>query len=58
MKTVPVKYARQNFSEILNEVYFGQKKIIITRSGKPFAVLSSIKNYSAKKLKPRLPDIV
>ena len=43
MKTVTAKYVRQNFSEILNEVYFGRKKIIVTRSGKPLVVITSIK---------------
>ncbi len=44
MKKVTAKYARQNFSEILNEVHFGHKKIIITRSGKPLVVLTSVKD--------------
>lgn len=48
MKTVTVKYARQNFAEILNEVHFGRKKIVITRSGKPLVVLISTKDYKLK----------
>lgn len=49
MKTVTAKYARQNFAEILNEVYYGRKKILITRSGKPLVILTSIKD--TKKVK-------
>jgi len=40
VKTVSAKYARQNFSEILNEAHFGKKKVLITRSGKPMVILS------------------
>lgn len=51
MKTVSAKYARQNFAEILNEVHFGQKKILITRSGKPLVILVSAKENQTKKTK-------
>ena len=44
MKTVTAKYARQNFAEILNEVHFGRKKILITRSGKPLVILISTRD--------------
>lgn len=44
MKTITAKYARQNFAEILNEVHFGKKKILITRSGKPLVILISTKS--------------
>ncbi len=49
MKTVSAKYARQNFSEIINEVYFGQKQIIISKSGKPMVVLTSIKKEQKQR---------
>ncbi|MEK7522226.1 MAG: type II toxin-antitoxin system Phd/YefM family antitoxin [Patescibacteria group bacterium] len=49
MKSVTAKYARQNFAELLNEVYYGQKKILITRSGKPLVVLISVKDSQNKK---------
>ena len=45
VKTVTARHARQNFSEILNEVHFGRKKILITRSGKPLVVLVSSRDY-------------
>jgi len=50
MKTVTAKYARQNFAEILNEVYYGGKKILVTRSGKPLIVLSSVIEYKKRSL--------
>jgi len=49
MKKVTAKYARQNFAEVLNEVHFGRKKIIITRSGKPLVVLISIRDFKSEK---------
>ncbi|MBI4226061.1 type II toxin-antitoxin system Phd/YefM family antitoxin [Candidatus Roizmanbacteria bacterium] len=49
MKAVTAKYARQNFAELLNEVYYGRKKILITRSGKPLVVLTSVKDHKHKK---------
>lgn len=49
MKTVTAKYARQNFAEILNEVYYGRKKILVTRSGKPLVILTSIKDTKKDK---------
>jgi len=51
MKVVSAKQARQNFSEILNEVYYGGKKVIISRSRKPMVVLISIKDYQNQKNK-------
>ena len=49
MKIVTAKYARQNFAEILNEVYYGGKKILITRSGKPLVLITSVKDHKQKK---------
>ncbi|MBI4097003.1 MAG: type II toxin-antitoxin system Phd/YefM family antitoxin [Candidatus Levybacteria bacterium] len=49
MKTVTAKQARQNFSEIINEVHFGRKKILIARSGKPMVILISTKEQEGKK---------
>lgn len=51
MKTVTAKYARQNFAEVINEVYFGRKKILITKSGKPMVVLTSTKDTTLDKKK-------
>lgn len=51
VKKITAKFARQNFSEILNEVHFGRKKILITRSGKPLVVLISSRDYKEFKKK-------
>jgi prevent-host-death family protein len=48
MKKVTAKYARQNFAELINEVYFGKKKIMVTRSGKPVIVLSRVEAVEKK----------
>lgn len=48
MKKVTAKYARQNFAELINEVYFGKKKIMVTRSGKPVIVLSRVEEVEKK----------
>lgn len=42
MKKVTAKYARQNFAEIINEAFYGKKKIVITRSGKPVVVVMKV----------------
>lgn len=49
MRTVTAKYARRNFAEIINEVHFGRKKIIITKSGKPMVILVSTKEQPQKR---------
>ena len=43
MKIVTARQARQNFADILNEVYYGNKKVLITRSGKPMVIVASAK---------------
>ncbi len=43
MKIVTARQARQNFADILNEVYYGNKKVLITRSGKPMVIVVSPK---------------
>ncbi len=49
MKTVSVRDARKNFSDLLHEVHFGRKKVIITKSGKPFVIITSAKEEFPKK---------
>lgn len=49
MKTVTAKYARQNFAEIISEVHFAKKRIIITKSGKPMVILISTQEKPSKK---------
>jgi len=49
MKTVTAKYARQNFAEIISEVYYGRKKILVTKSGKPMVILTSTRDSELEK---------
>lgn len=51
MKTVSAKDARQNFAELLNEVYYGRKKVLITKSGKPMVVMVSVQEKEKEKRK-------
>ena len=51
MKTISAKEARANFSDVLNEVHFSRKKVLITRSGKPQVVLISFKEYQDLNVK-------
>lgn len=53
MKTVTARFARQHFADILNEVHFGRKKILITRSGKPLVILISSRDYGEKEKKSK-----
>lgn len=51
MKTYSAKYARQHFADVINEVHFGLKDILITRSGKPVVVITSSKKFASKNVK-------
>ncbi len=51
MKTVTARQARQNFADVLNEVYYGRKKVLITRSGRPVVILSSARNLEERTKK-------
>jgi len=52
-QVVSAKQFRENFSEILNEVTYGQKKILITRNGKSQAMLVGIKDLNPKDFVPK-----
>jgi prevent-host-death family protein len=43
---VSAKQFRENFSEILNEAVYGEKRILITRNGKSQAILVGVKGYN------------
>lgn len=53
MRTITAKDARRNFADVLNEVHFGRKRILITRSRKPLVVLISVKDYEEKFTKAK-----
>lgn len=48
-KTINALKARQNFGELLNEVFYRKESVIIERAGKEMAVILSVEVY--KKLK-------
>jgi prevent-host-death family protein len=45
VKRVKVSEARQNFSEIVNKVGFGDSEFIVTRSGKDFVAIIPISTF-------------
>lgn len=49
MKKVTARQARQNFAEIINEVHFTGKKVMITKSGKPMVILISTRGQQLEK---------
>lgn len=49
MKTVSVRDARANFSELLGSVYYTNNPIIVEKKGKPIAVVVSPKQYQRLK---------
>lgn len=50
---VSAKQFRENFSEILSEAVYGEKRILITRNGKSQAVLVGVKDYNPASLIPK-----
>ena len=48
LQVITTANARNNFSNLLGEVYYGGKKYLIQKLGKPFAVLLNVEEY--KKL--------
>ena len=48
LQTITTANARNNFANLLGEVYYGGKKYLIKKLGKPFAVLLNVEEY--KKL--------
>lgn len=49
MKTVSVRDARANFSELLGSVYYTNNPIIVEKKGKPIAVVVSPYQYQRLK---------
>lgn len=50
--------ARQNFGELLNEVYYGKETIIVERAGKEMAVIMPLEEYKSLKDKGKPEEIV
>ena len=51
MKTVSITHARNNFSELINQVNYGQDLILIEKMNKPVAALINIKEVNLNQLK-------
>lgn len=45
LQTITTANARNNFANLLGEVYYGGKKYLIQKLGKPFAVLLNVEEY-------------
>jgi prevent-host-death family protein len=45
MKTTTAKCFRRELSECLSQVEYGGERVVVTRNGKPAAVLVSIEDY-------------
>jgi len=52
-QVVSAKQFRENFSEILNEAVYGEKRILITRNGKSQAVLVGVRDYNPANFIPK-----
>ncbi len=49
MRTISVRDARANFSELLGSVYYTNNPVIVEKKGKPFAVVVSPSQYQRLK---------
>jgi len=47
MDTVSMTQARNNFSDLINKVVYGSDRVVISKMGKPVALLMSIKDLNA-----------
>lgn len=46
LQTITTAKARNNFANLLGEVYYGGKKYLIEKLGRPFAVLINVDEYN------------
>lgn len=51
-KTLPLKKVREELSELVSRVAYGEQKVVITRFGKPVAALVTFNDYE-KIMNPR-----
>lgn len=45
LQPISIAQARNNFSDLLGEVYYGGRRFLIEKLGKPFAVLIGVEEY-------------
>lgn len=46
-KTISVREARANFSEVLGSVHYTNQPVVVERNGKPYAVVVSPRQFEA-----------
>lgn len=52
-ETISVAEAKKTFSELLGKVAYGKKRVVITKRGKPVAVLSPLEGYDSPTFRAR-----
>lgn len=45
LQPISIVKARNNFSDLLGQVYYGNQRFLIKKLGKPFAVLVGVNEY-------------
>lgn len=45
LQPISIAQARNNFSDLLGEAYYGGRRFLIEKLGKPFAVVIGIEDY-------------
>lgn len=45
MKTMSTVEARENFAELINQAAYGQRRIVLTRRGKPLAAVIPLADF-------------
>lgn len=45
LQSINVAKARDNFSDLLGQAFYGGKKFLIKKMGKPYAVLVGVEDY-------------
>ena len=53
-ETVSIAEAKKTFSELLGKVAYGKKRIIITKRGKPMALLSPPEDIDSRPSRPKV----
>jgi prevent-host-death family protein len=68
-KNIGAREARNNFADLIGQVYYGNEVVIVERSGKPMVAMISIETYERflteretrfqviDRIRERLPDL-
>ena len=57
MRKIPVSTGRDHFTDVVNQVAYGQEAVAFTRRGKQLAVLLSTRDYDALRLAARAHSV-